>query len=547
MKRYIKNWVPATLIGCAMALTSCVGDLDVKPIDPNKNTTPTPEQLLSKCYADLGLAGQSGPDGDCDIDGLDGGTTGFVRQLFNTNELPTDEAICNWGAPGISEFNFATYGSTHPMANGFYYRLFFGVTVCNQYINTFGSFNATMTAEARFLRALNYFYLMDLYGNVPFTEELRDGVAPQYSRKQLYSYIESELLAIEPTLAAPQPKKSTDAGYGRVDRAAAWLLLARLYLNAEVYTGTPQWQKAADYAQRVMNSPYHLYTGATTNGWTAYQQLFMGNNGESGASVEAILPVLQDGKTTASYGTTLFLMASTFDGGIVVNQNGATGNNITETWAGNRARKDLVEKFFPSGTVPHVHAKDMPAAAGDDRALFDGKQGDGSNRNLDQANPAQVGVFANGFAVAKFNNWKTDGTAGHDPKFPDTDFFLMRAAEAYLTYAEATARLNGGQTTAAGTAAVNQLRARAHASQRTSGSYTLRELLDEWSREFYFEGRRRMDLSRFNCFGGSNSYTWSWKGGTHAGTQIPASKNIYALPANEINVSQGKLKQNTDY
>ena len=310
MKRYIKNWVPATLIGCAMALTSCVGDLDVKPIDPNKNTTPTPEQLLSKCYADLGLAGQSGPDGDCDIDGLDGGTTGFVRQLFNTNELPTDEAICNWGDPGISEFNFATYGSTHPMANGFYYRLFFGVTVCNQYINTFGSFNATMTAEARFLRALNYFYLMDLYGNVPFTEELRDGVAPQYSRKQLYSYIESELLAIEPTLAAPQPKKSTDAGYGRVDRAAAWLLLARLYLNAEVYTGTPQWQKAADYAQRVMNSPYHLYTGATTNGWTAYQQLFMGNNGESGASVEAILPVLQDGKTTASYGTTLFLMAS---------------------------------------------------------------------------------------------------------------------------------------------------------------------------------------------------------------------------------------------
>ena len=279
MKRYIKNWVPATLIGCAMALTSCVGDLDVKPIDPNKNTTPTPEQLLSKCYADLGLAGQSGPDGDCDIDGLDGGTTGFVRQLFNTNELPTDEAICNWGDPGISEFNFATYGSTHPMANGFYYRLFFGVTVCNQYINTFGSFNATMTAEARFLRALNYFYLMDLYGNVPFTEELRDGVAPQYSRKQLYSYIESELLAIEPTLAAPQPKKSTDAGYGRVDRAAAWLLLARLYLNAEVYTGTPQWQKAADYAQRVMNSPYHLYTGATTNGWTAYQQLFMGNNG----------------------------------------------------------------------------------------------------------------------------------------------------------------------------------------------------------------------------------------------------------------------------
>ena len=66
----------------------------------------------------------------------------------------------------------------------------------------------------------------------------------------------------------------------------------------------------------------------------------------------------------------------------------------------------------------------------DDRALFDGKQGDGSNRNLDQANPAQVGVFANGFAVAKFNNWKTDGTAGPHPQPPPTHSFLFRAPPA---------------------------------------------------------------------------------------------------------------------
>ena len=515
MKKSIKNILPAAALLLSMGLSSCIGDLDVTPIDPNKNTKPNPDQLFTKCYADLALAGQSGPDGDCDIDGLDGGTTGFVRQLFNTNELPTDEAICNWGDPGIAEFNYISFDSNHPMAKGFYYRLYFGVTICNQYLATFAKVDETKTAEVRFLRALNYYYLMDLYGNVPFTEQVSAAAAPQYTRKQMYDYLEKELLEIEPKLSAATPKKSTEAGYGRVDKAAAWMLLARLYLNAQVYTGTAQWQKAAEYAKKVMDSNYKLYTGATKNGWTAYQQLFMGDNGENGASVEAIFPVLQDGKKTASFGTTLFLMASTFDAGVIVNSNGTAGNNTSENWAGNRARKSLVDKFFPNNNAPYVHANQMTAATGDDRALFDALQADGNKRNIDQANADQVSVFSNGFAVAKFTNFHSDGSAGHDAKYPDTDFFLMRVAEAYLTYAEATARLNGNQTTAEGTAAVNALRKRAHAQERTGGSYTLDDILDEWSREFYFEGRRRSDLIRFGRFGGNNNYTWPWKGGVH--------------------------------
>jgi len=295
-----------------------------------------------------------------------------------------------------------------------------------------------------------------------------------------------------------------------------------------------------------MDSNYKLYTGATKNGWTAYQQLFMGDNGENGASVEAIFPILQDGKKTASFGTTLFLMASTFDAGVIVNSNGTAGNNTSENWAGNRARKSLVDKFFPNNNAPYVHANQMTAAAGDDRALFDALQADGNKRNIDQANADQVSVFSNGFAVAKFTNFHSDGSAGHDAKYPDTDFFLMRVAEAYLTYAEATARLNGNQTTAEGTAAVNALRKRAHAQERTGGSYTLDDILDEWSREFYFEGRRRSDLIRFGRFGGNNNYTWPWKGGVHEGTQIPATKNIYAIPTNDKNVNPN-IKQNPGY
>ena len=546
MKKYFKTILPAATLLLSMGLSSCIGDLDVTPIDPNKNTNPKSDQLFTKCYADLALAGQSVPNGDCDIDGLDGGTTGFVRQLFNTNELPTDEAICNWGDPGIAEFNYISFDSNHPMAKGFYYRLYFGVTICNQYLATFADVDETKTAEVRFLRALNYYHLMDLYGNVPFTEQVSAKAAPQYTRKQMYDFLEKELLEIEPKLSAATPKKSTDAGYGRVDKAAAWMLLSRLYLNAQVYTGTPQWQKAAEYAKKVMDSNYKLYTGATKNGWTAYQQLFMGDNGENGASVEAVFPILQDGKKTASWGTTLFLIASTFDAGVTVNPNGVAGNNTSENWAGNRARKSLIDKFFPNNNAPYVHANQMTAAAGDDRALFDALQADGNKRNIDQANADQIGVFSNGFAVAKFTNFHSDGTAGHDAKFSDTDLFLMRVAEAYLTYAEATARLNGGHTTTEGTAAINALRRRAHAQERTTGSYTLDDILDEWSREFYFEGRRRSDLIRFGRFGGNTNYTWPWKGGVHEGTQVPATKNIYAIPTSDVIVNPN-IKQNPGY
>ena len=105
----------------------------------------------------------------------------------------------------------------------------------------------------------------------------------------------------------------------------------------------------------------------------------------------------------------------------------------------------------------------MPAAADDDRALFDGEGRNVSNGDDEKG----VKVFTNGFSVCKFNNFKTDGSAGHNSLFPDADFFLMRAAEAYLMYAEADARQNNGTTTAQGTAYINALRTRANATTQT--------------------------------------------------------------------------------
>lgn len=526
--RYIRNIVPAATLCLTLGLSSCVGDLDVTPIDPSTIMTPDYDALFNKCYANMVLAGNSGPDGDCDIDGLDGGTTGFVRQLFNAQELTTDEAICCWGDEGISAFNYNQWSSSHPMLKGFYYRLYFGVTMCNFYLGEASDYNEQMTAEVRFLRALYYYYLMDGWGNIAFLTEVASEPAPQKSRKEVYDFIESELLDIESKMAAPMTNT-----YGRADQAAVWMLLARLYLNAEVYTGTAQWAKASEYADKVMKSGYGLSKTAT-GVWSAYQKLFMADNNTNGAQVEAILPLIQTGNETAAYGCFFFLMQSTIKDDMYT-LGGTIYNSSDSPWAGNRCRPDLVKKFFPNRSEEQITGNDlaqMVEIANDDRALLWSK-----DRTL---NVEAVSEFTSGFSVGKFNNWRTDDAATTDAKFNDSDFFLMRAAEAWLTYAEAETRL-GNTENAKG--AIDELRTRANASLQPS--YSLDFILDEWSREFYFEGRRRIDLIRHGKFSG-NSYVWQWKGGVYAGTTFNSNLNVFAIPDTDLN-SNANLVQNPGY
>ncbi len=536
--KYISHIVPAAVLALSLGTTSCVGDLDVEPIDPSTIMEPDVNALLNKCYANLAVVGNGGANGDTDIDSNDGGTTNFIRQIFNANELPTDEAICPWGDEGIADFNYGRWTSTHPMVEMLYYRLYFGITMCNSFIDENSDYDQAMTAEVRFLRALQYYYLMDTFGNIPFLEHVSSEKAPQVDRATVFAFVEKELLECVENMNEPAVK--TDAllgsGYGRADKAAAWLLLARLYLNAEVYTGTAQWEKAKEYAKKVIDSPYSLNTNGK-NGWTAYQMLFMGDNGSNGASCEAILPLLQDGQNTTAWGGTLFLMAGCYKDDMIDDQF-TNGNNTVENWQGNRARPDLIKKFFPAGNAPTgITTKAMTEAAQDDRALFWSK-----DRTLDIDDPS---VFEQGFSVTKYNNYYADGGVPHHTQFPDADFFLMRYAEALLTYAEADARLNGGTCSAEGKAAIDEIRDRAHASKQAS--YDLDFILNEWSREFYFEGRRRIDLIRFGQFGGDGAtYKWQWKGGVKAGGKIAAFRNIYAIPESDKNANDN-LDQNPGY
>ena len=533
--RYIKNLIPAAALVVA-GLSSCTGDLDVTPIDPSSTMVPDEPSLFTKCYSNMALQGQGGQGGDCDIDGLDGGTAGFVRQLFNSNELTTDEAICAWGDPGIPAFNYNQYDASHPMLKGFYYRLYTGIAYCNHYLEVCAGADATREAEVRFLRALYYYHLMDAFGNVPFATKLMSTPPEQISRPELFKWIESELLEVKDLMMAPAARKDTDSGYGRADQDAANLLLARMYLNAEVYTGTARWNEAKEYAEKVINGPHKLWTQGM-NGWSAYQMLFMGDNGSNGASVEAILPLLQDGIKTTAWCTTLFLMASTWKADMDTESN----LNTSELWAGNRARPQLVAKFFPNNNAPEGTIDEMVAAAGDDRALFFGK-----DRELVVTNPSE---YTSGYAVGKFRNSYSNGGNPHNSKFVDTDYFLMRSAEAYLIAAEADARLNGGTTSTTGTGYINALRDRANNVNQIS-QYSLNQILDERARELYHEGFRRTDLIRFGYFGGANSsqYLWDWKGGSANGVGLPAFRNLFAIPAKDINANPNlKDHQNPGY
>jgi hypothetical protein len=537
MKTYIKHIIPVAALLLMMGMASCTKDLDVTPIDPNY-VEPTPEQLYNKCFATMATAGNDAADGDSDVDGIDGGTSGYFRQMWNEQELTTDEVFCAWGDEGIAGFVYNTYDASHPMLRGFYYRLYVAITFCNQYLQEYGDYNPQMTAEIRFLRAYHYYHLVDGWGSVPFVTAISSEKPQQASRSEIYNFIESELIDIDGQLSAPKAKKSTDAGYGRPDRAAAWLLLARLYLNAEVYTGTAQWGKAAEYAQKVMSSDYQLNTNAV-GVWSAYRMLFMGDNGETDAAKEILFPLLQDGKRTTSWGCALYLIAAPWKSDLMFEHptDPSQTNGTTAGWQGHRARRQLVEKFFPNGDAPlGKRGFEMTKEAGDDRALFSSV-----DRTLDID---EVSVFENGFGYVKFTNFKTDGSTGHDPQHPDMDVPLMRKAEAYLIYAEATARQSGGNATSDGVNALNTLRQRANASAKSS--FTLNDICDEWSREFYAEGLRRSTLIRFGKFGGTTDYQWQWKGGSHDGRDFAATRNLFPIPTTDL-VANSNLTQNPGY
>ena len=355
---------------------------------------------------------------------------------------------------------------------------------------------------------------MDLFANPPFVDEnspIATGLPKQITRAELFTYIESELKAIETELA---DAKSNE--YARADKAAAWALLSRLYLNAKVYSGTERYTDAVTYSKKVIDAGYSLNPN--------YRNLTIADNHLN--TDENIFMIAYDARNTQNWGGTTYLTHG--PAAVPGSVSGTSGN-----WGGLRHTQQFVDLFpDPSGNT-------------DVRAQF---YMPGQNKIM-----TDLYVGTDGYSSFKYRNKTRTGAAAPnaDPNgnWVDIDFPLFRLGEIYLTYAEAVLRGGTGGTAAQALTYINLLRTRAYSGNTTgnitAGQLSLDFILNERGRELYYEAQRRTDLIRYERFT-TGSYLWAWKGGVAAGRASDNRYNIFPLPVTDLSSNPG-LKQNNGY
>ncbi|HMA41901.1 MAG TPA: RagB/SusD family nutrient uptake outer membrane protein [Gemmatimonadales bacterium] len=480
--------------------------------------------FLAKIYGGLALSGQQGPAGQADIQGIDEGFSQYLRLYWETEELPTDEAVIAWNDIGLPEMNTQLWTSQSNMVVAMYYRIYFQVALANEFLRqttdaklasrgvgaTLKADIQTYRAEARFLRALSLWHAIDLFGDVPLVTEADPvGSTPpkQATRADVYNFIVTELNDIKGSLPAAGANT-----YGRATPGAADMLLAELYLNAAVYTGTPNYAGALAAATSVIGSgAYSLDPN--------YHDMFLADNG---TSPEIIFAITQDGLKTQTWGGVTFLVHASCGGSMSNSTYGIDG-----CWWGLRLKPEAYNRF----------------SAGDSRASYFYTTG----QTLTFSSVDDRSNFTVGAAAPKFQNVTSGGAAGSNATFVDADFPVFRLAEAYLIYAEAWRRGGGGDSATA-YGYFNQIRERAFGNTSADiapGALTLNLILDERGRELLWEAHRRTDLVRYGLFTGA-TYVWTLKGNTVAGTSTDAFRDLYPLPASEL-IANPNLKQNPGY
>lgn len=528
-----KNLLKGALVAMlAVTLVSCVKDLEREPItDPSSNNLfndfSNYPSLLAKLYGGLAVGGQEGGDGNSDIGGIDGGFSSYMRQLYYHQVLPTDEAKIAWQDGTLPQMNMMTWTASNEFVAALYYRIYGEIAFTNEFIrNTTDEKLAQngitganldeakiMRAEARFLRAQSYYHALDLYGNVPFVDENYISGGPEkpqrIERAALFDWVEAELLAVENELKDPRTNE-----YGRVDKAAAWAVLSRLYLNAEVYSGTNRYNDVITYTNKIISAGYALKKDLQGGVDYGYQNLFMADNDRN--NPEFIFAIPYDGNKTRTFGGTTFLVHAAVGGSMPASDFGVNGG-----WGGLRVTKQFVELFQDN----------------DRRGRF---YTDGQSLDINE-----ISDFTQGYAFIKYKNINySDGSAGSDVAgdFVDADLPLYRLADVYLMYAEATLRGGNGNLGQA-LSYVNQLRTRAGVTPVTV--LDLDFILNERARELSWEMTRRTDLIRYGKFTGS-SKLWQWKGGAKDGASVAEYRNLYPIPTNDV-IANSNLIQNQGY
>ncbi|GEJ47281.1 MULTISPECIES: RagB/SusD family nutrient uptake outer membrane protein [unclassified Chryseobacterium] len=526
----LKNIVLPLSAVFLLTATSCIKDLEREPLTDVTSASIYKDfgnykNVLAKLYGGLAMGGQISGDGDqpdSDINGINGGFSQYTRLMYNLNVVTTDEAVIGWNDGNLHTLHKMTWDASNEFIAAMYYRVYTEIAFCNEFLRNvtdekLAANNITgdnlvqaklMRAEARFLRAQSYYHAIDMFGNVPFVDEsyLPGSINPpqRIERKALFNYIESELLAVAGELKDPKTNE-----YGRADKAAAWSLLAKLYLNAEVYTGTQRNTDCITYCNKVIAAGYSLKP--------TYGDLFLADNNIN--NPEQILSVNFDGINTQTNGGTTFLVHAAVGGTMASSDFG-----INVGWGGIRTTKAFVGLF--------------PANGSDKRGRF---YTSGQNLEIND-----LGSFTDGYAFIKFKNVKSNGSAGAHTNWVEADIPLYRLADIYLMYAEAVLRGGAGGNQATAIGYINQLRQRAYGD--TSGnisSINLNFILDERARELSWEMTRRSDLIRFNKFT-TGDYLWPWKGNVKDGKAVESYRNLFPIPAKDI-VANPNLVQNPGY
>ena len=506
-----------TLIGLTMfSIVSCTDDLNTVPkveltlqelLDQDPNAI---NGIVSRLYASFALSGPNGP-GSSDISD-DAGESPFLRGIINLQEFTADGLKNRWGDDGLDQLTTTSdWNGNNKFFRYLYNRAYYTIPQCNNLLQVLNNSNfpnsETIKGETRFLRSLAYFYIIDAFGKgVLATEDNLGQTAPlpEASRQELFSYVESELLAIEPIMPLTN-------SYGRANKYVVDMLLAKLYINAEVYTGTQRYNDALVYVNKIINE----------GGYTLDQNFVRVFSGDNDSSPEIIFPLIADATNSQSFGNTTYIV----NGSLSPDTMTISNFGATQGWQGHRATKAWYGLFGNLNTSTDVRA-----------SLFWT-----NGHNFEMTN---YRTWTDGYPSVKFRNTNFNGSST-PTDFSSTDFPLYRLADVYLMYAELAIRGASGASMTDAVTYVNLVRTRSNASTISLGQLTLDFILDERARELNFEGHRRTDLIRFGKFTGG-SYLWPWKGNTVNGTSIPSTYNLFPIPEQALQANLN-LQQNPGY
>lgn len=525
----MKKAINTIIVACTLLMaSSCISDLDQTPqLDTTSSdvyaVASNYKMVLAKLYALYVTAGQEKGGGDADL--ASNKNFDYMRNYFNMQELGTDEVAYVWlSGDKTTNLAYLSWDASDIWVTDMYYRLYYTIAVCNEFIRNatddkISGFTEseqkdirTFRAEARFLRALAYSHALDLYHDIPFVDEndpVGAYIPPRYTSKMIFDYIESELLDIEGAML-----DRTSCEYGRAPRAAAWCLLSRLYLNAEVYEAGDRYTDCITYCKKVIDEGYSLEP--------EYAKLFNADNHLR--TNEIIYTLVVDADHIVSWGSSTYVVC----GGVSSTKDDSNYNvadyGVTSGWGMFRSRSPIPQLF----------------AEGDSRAMF-----------FSEGQTLKVSDFSNlsqGYLVTKWTNLTDTGetASNSDADGVDTDFPMFRLADVYLMLGEAVVRGGSGATKEDALSYVNALRERAFGN--TSGNIVISDLtvdffLDERARELYWECSRRTDLVRYGKFTGS-SYVWEWKGGVADGSGVDDKYNIYPIPSSELSANPNLYNEN---